>query len=137
MENRSWRTEYRGRLWIHASANSDAFLIKRYVECGADSPGGWRTSAILGCVDLVDVVPIESVHEHPLLEPIKNDPDHLWWTHIFGDYCWILANPAVLEKPIPTKGKLGLWKYSMDRNVEKLLVPRKDEFCLSCDAAAL
>lgn len=90
VENRSWSTNYRGPLLIHAGAKyrADASLPK-----GRQAPPRDELdfSAILGVVDLVDVV------------AGSRSP---WFT---GQYGFVLENPRALSKPIPCKGKLGLW----------------------------
>lgn len=90
IENRSWRTHYRGPLAIHAGAKveTDATLPRRV---RAPEAGDLVCSAILGVVDVVDVV--ES----------SRSP----WFH--GPYGLVLRNPRPLLKPLPCKGRLGLW----------------------------
>jgi len=35
-------------------------------------------------------------------------PDH---AHASGPWCWVLANPRRLPRPIPWRGAQGLWSY--------------------------
>lgn len=90
IENRSWYTNYRGPLLIHAGAGyrADVSLPK-----GRQAPPRDELdfSAILGVVDLVDVV------------ERSRSP---WFT---GEYGFVLKNRRALSKPIPCKGKLRLW----------------------------
>ena len=59
VENRSWPTQYRGRLAIHAGVNrkteaEDRFFIE---GLGIRVPGGLAGGVILGTVDLVGCEP--------------------------------------------------------------------------------
>jgi hypothetical protein len=90
IENRTWITKYRGPLLIHAG---DAY------NADAELPRGVRVpprddltfGAILGVVDLVDVV---------------EDHRSRWF---FGPYGFVLKNARAFAKPLPCKGRLGLW----------------------------
>lgn len=98
IENRTWKTNYRGRLYIHASQNLDR---DGYEWCTDHSL--WRVifsvnifeySEILGHVDLVNVV----------------EESYSPW--FFGPYGWVFENPTRIE-PIPSKGKLGIWSHKI------------------------
>lgn len=82
LENRRWRTKYRGPLLIHASK------VAGRIQC--DLPRG----AILGVVDLIDCVAIDDVAGQP---------------HAEGPICWRLANPRAFAKPIPYRGQMGVF----------------------------
>lgn len=91
VENRTWSTDYRGRLWIHASSIVDRSrpdLIEAVGGLGQLVPG-----AFLGYVELVDVV----------------RESHSPWA-IPGQFHWLLAKPVLLGEPVPAKGRLRLWE---------------------------
>jgi hypothetical protein len=96
VENRSWRTDYRGRLLIHASQTADKWAMGAYQEqaeeYGYDLPDEYPTGAIVGSVELVDCV---------------EQYDSEWFEGPIG---WILDKPEAFASPIPAKGKLGLWE---------------------------
>lgn len=99
VENRTWNTRYRGRLVIHAAANQpDEQGVRRWFakHLGIDVPQDIPRGAIVGAVDLVDVVPI--THE------LRGNP------FASGPYCWMLANATRDETPTPMRGKQGLWR---------------------------
>lgn len=119
IENRNWRTHYRGPLAIHAGKQFDmsesdfadytrglfgepwlgmATQFIRQYDCIGNEPRG----AIIGVVDLVDCLP-----SFRCRSPWKagDDPDY---------YCWQLANPRPLAEPIPYKGALGLFELPAD-----------------------
>jgi ASCH domain len=90
VENRSWRTNYRGRLGIHAGSRieQDALEVHGHL-LDEDLPLG----ALIGTVTLVDCV---------------DDSSSSW--AIPGDWHWILADAQPLARPRRMPGKLGLWQ---------------------------
>lgn len=104
VENRSWDTPYRGPLLIHASSHraSPGDLTAFRSEIASSSgmpmssvPSDFPRSAILGVVDLVDIV-------HGARSP---------WANL-GDRHWVLRNPRALEAPVQgVNGKLKLWRW--------------------------
>lgn len=84
--------------------------------------------AIIGKVDLIDVETADSLigRELPdLPRPTIFIPSlrEEWFVNekeeSFGDYSsnrfgWLLANPVMFDKPIPAKGKLGIWNYELE-----------------------
>lgn len=105
VENRTWRTKFRGRIYIHASM-SPAFIgsykgkIPLWDNLSWDKKTDLITSfqdrsAIVGEVDIVDCV--------------KNHPS-IW----SQDDCWnwVLANAELYKEPIlGVKGKLSFWDF--------------------------
>lgn len=86
VENRTWKTPYRGRIYIHASKigprpefaeipweeQSD---FKRMAMALFDLPGTRRTGAIIGSVELVDIVPVEWIDEMAADSTVDGLPD--------------------------------------------------------------
>jgi hypothetical protein len=93
VENRTWRTNYRGRLVIHAGSGIDREGMNEHGQLLANYPH----AAILGTVKLVDCV------QH------SASP----WA-IAENWHWLLADPRPFDAPIPAKGKLGLWTCEAD-----------------------
>ena len=87
IETRTWRTNYRGALAIHASARPYANL---------------PTGGILAVAWLYDCRPMEDA-----------DEDNACIERYEGAYAWLLANVQPLPL-IPCKGMLGLWKPPPD-----------------------
>lgn len=99
IENRSWTTEYRGPVVIHASATRQE--INRFLRGTNTLPEiDFTFSAFIGVVDLVDVL--------PLSEALESNP----WA--YGPYCWRVQNPRVFPRPVPAKGKLQLFEVPAD-----------------------
>lgn len=106
LENRPWRTHYRGPLLVHAG-KSKAWYADA-VEVWADAPPelpalpplpAWADlakGAIVGVVDLIDCVHADDYRG-----------DSLW----AGDeWLWVLANPRALAAPVPFRGALSLFE---------------------------
>jgi hypothetical protein len=97
IENRSWQTDYRGPLLIHAGKSSAEFATGQSYDSlmpGLPDIADLHFGAIIGLVNLVDCVPLEQVASSPWAE---------------GPWCWILANPRPM-KPVQWTGKLSLFQ---------------------------
>ncbi|WP_443945589.1 ASCH domain-containing protein [Pedobacter sp. AW1-32] len=126
IENRTWATKYRGRIYIHASSKL-AFdsMANQLTTDQLDAVAKHNlesypkniilsavkyclTSAIIGEVDIVDCV---------------LGHDSIWAEHSATDlrkgievevpvYNWVLANPVLYNQRIlNVKGALSLWEY--------------------------
>jgi len=87
VENRTWSTEHRGRLAIHAGRRLDPAIC---ATLGLD-PDKLVIGAILGTVELIEIV--------------TNSRSR--WA-MPGHYHWVLANPRPLDQPKPHMGKQTL-----------------------------
>src|SRR4051794_36148441 len=96
IENRSWNTQYRGEVAIHAGSNAKA--VDDFMELeipDATVVGSWFSfGAIIGIADLYDARPIS--------ESIRSDP----WAE--GPFCLMLRNQRLFRIPIPHKGRVNL-----------------------------
>jgi hypothetical protein len=101
IENRVWRTNYRGPLLIHAGkgrqllrgVNAGHEMLQRLLP-GLESLEDLRHGHLIGVVDVVDCVRVEDLA--PTL-----------WAE--GPFCWVLANPRPLPELIPWKGQQQLF----------------------------
>jgi hypothetical protein len=109
IETRSWKTTYRGRLYIHASSTK---IPKAYRENQAlmslvNNKELSYGNIICSC-DLVDCV--EMTDE--FIDDIrKNNNEYVTGIYAKGRYAWILKNIEILDNPIKAKGHLGIWNY--------------------------
>jgi hypothetical protein len=102
IENRSWKTNYRGELYIHASVKIDLhgiYWIKEnfkdlWFNEGLNRSGEWGSGAIIGKVELVDCV-----------------TEHTSKWYDGRGYGFVLKSAKKLKKPIIVPGKLGIWTY--------------------------
>lgn len=84
IENRTWKTNYRGKLYIHSSSK---------IDMNTNYNSTYINSAILGYVELIDCI---------------RDSKSKW--AIDNYWHWIIVNAVKFEKPILNiKGKLGIW----------------------------
>jgi hypothetical protein len=91
IENRSWSTDYRGPLLIHAGQQEAPDGFEQLEALGLVPPAELQTGGIVGRVELVDVV---RDHESP-------------WA-IEDHWHWVLRDPL----PLPFRaapGRLGLF----------------------------
>ena len=99
IENRVWKTRYRGPMLIHAGKSKRT--RKKDIESLDSSislPEEYEYGKIVGIVDLVDCIAIEAL------------PDSYRDQFATGPWCWILANPAKLEHPIEWVGREKMFR---------------------------
>ncbi|WP_298118084.1 ASCH domain-containing protein [Flavobacterium sp.] len=120
IENRTWKTNFRGRIYINASAKIDKNFHKilseeqRNVLRDTKEPYDiTHLSAIIGEVDIVDCV-----INHSSIWAEKTPFAQSGNQRFYPDkpiYNWVLANPVLYDKPIlNVKGKLSFWE--IDKN---------------------
>ena len=108
IETRSWKTNYRGELYIHASGKTLSKLAKNNEYLNAVIKNIDMNYGFIICkVNLVDCIYMDEA----FIENIKNNNDE-YNLGLFekGRYAWILEN-ATLVNPIFVKGKLNIWEY--------------------------
>ena len=113
IETRSWATDYRGYLAIHAAKRTPKYAaeyahfepfysaLKRHALYPDRLPSG----AIVAVCRLEDCMQITSTE---MLLSLKDTEIH-FGDHTVGRYAWMLGNFDRLEKPIPIKGGQRLW----------------------------
>lgn len=110
-ETRSWGTDYRGPIAIHAAKklHENESLIS-LLEIEADKiPLG----AIVAIANLTDCILMDQ--EFILKQSAFEQCLGLWEV---GRYAWKLENVRAIE-PIPATGKQGLWKWEYKRDWQK------------------
>lgn len=127
-ETRPWQTKHRGELYIHASAKvhfSDLELCRdsehfaRYIPDHTN--GILAQGAIIGKVNLIDIVTTESIRESLSAE------ERAFGDYRDGRYAWKCEGAMLLPEPIPAKGKLSIWDFDMDDTEELEDYPENDE----------
>lgn len=97
VENRTWRTDYRGELAILAGQSRQSLAASRELlaSLGLEPPAEELLpfGAIVCLVELVDVVPVADLAGDPFAT---------------GPWCWLLANARPLSHPLSCRGLLGL-----------------------------
>ena len=109
IETRSWKTSYRGELYIHASLkkiNKNDEHIIELLKLIPNVPMAYG-NIICKC-KLVDCIYMDE----EFLEQMKNNKcELLCGEYSLGRYAWILEYIEVLDKSIPAKGHLNIWNY--------------------------
>lgn len=117
IENRTWKTNFRGRVLIHAGMarqRSMQLLLttEQLIEKGkrldmykTDFDVSFPKGVIIGSVEIVGCV-----INHPSIWAEKSNEFMLQRGKPI--YNWVLANPIKFDKPIPCKGKLSFWDYN-------------------------
>ncbi|GCD10491.1 ASCH domain-containing protein [Clostridium tagluense] len=130
IETRSWKTNYRGEIAIHASKTINKegkesclknefleVLEGKYIIINGNNKiqYNFNFGNIIAIGDLIDCVQMKELYEdYAILENgMKVEGNEL----VFGDYtpgryAWILDNIHLLNKPIKVKRHLGLWNYN-------------------------
>jgi hypothetical protein len=118
IENRTWRTHFRGKIYIHASAKKVDVDFTTEQTASLFSNEIWNpeigfskdllvVSAIIGEVEIIDCV-----QDHPSIWAEKSDWQEVGWTEK-PIWNWVLANPVLYDKPIlNVKGKLSFWEFN-------------------------
>lgn len=113
-ETRSWQTKHRGELYVHAFAKfhfSDLELCyqsKHFNKYIPDPSNGILvTGAIIGKVNLVDIVPTESIRDS------ISEQERAFGNYSPGRFAWKCEGAMLLPEPIPAKGKLSIWEFMM------------------------
>lgn len=138
IENRTWRTNFRGRIYIHASAKwfdgadnlyglftpeQSEHLMSKLPFCPdfkkeAKKPDKLIRSAIIGEVDIVDCF-----INYPSIWAEKSEGVTAGYTFYYDEdvkpvYNWVLANAALYDKPIlNVKGRLSFWEFKNNSKI--------------------
>ena len=118
IENRTWNTNYRGRVFIHESKNIQMNLSDSQISELKKNPfinqiiilGKKKgSSAIIGSVDIIDCI-------------VGDKKNGVWAEYGFADNSkpimnWKLSNPILYETPIPAKGALSFWDSGLNEHI--------------------
>lgn len=103
-EFRSWKTNYRGKILIHAGKSLEQDMLIRFKDYNIKCNCGM----IIGEAELVDCILVDEKLEEKLK---KIDFKVYGRSNHVQKYAWKLQNVKKYDKPIPFSGKLGLWNY--------------------------
>lgn len=96
-EFRSWKTNYRGELFIHTSKIPDKSIKDFNFE--------YRYNEIICKVNLVDIIKLDE----EIGNKIYQENPKVYGKHNDG-YAWIIENPTIIQDHTKIKGRLGLWE---------------------------
>lgn len=103
-EFRSWKTNYRGKILIHTSQVLEKDMIERFKEYNLNYNCGY----IIGEAEIVDCILVDQEFNENLR---KINPLVYAKSNHVEKFAWKLEKVKRYDKPIPCKGKLGLWNY--------------------------
>ena len=120
IETRSWKTNYRGELFIHASKIPVQTLRDNILK-GVTKDMNLNCGNIICKCNLVDCVYMDE----KFIENIKQNPiEYSVGVYKIGRYAWILEDIELIV-PIPINGKLNVWnfdlKYELINNYKLIL----------------
>lgn len=131
IETRSWKTEYRGPILIHASKKKislkegmydlvdELCKIPGFMEAYKSLPYG----AIIGKVDLITTGVLCPPYEDSCGRKgmyfndkgaTFTDKELAFGNYSPGRWGWLLSDPVLFKEPIPVRGSLSLWDYDID-----------------------
>lgn len=103
-EFRSWKTNYRGKILIHAGMSLEKDMLKKFEQYNLNCSKG----SIIGEAELVDCILVDEDFKKKLLSidsTVYSKSNHN------ETYAWKLENVKRYDMPIYCKGRLGLWNY--------------------------
>ena len=120
IETRSWKTNYRGELYIHASMTkpSKSDLENNELMFLVENKGMNFGNIICKC-NLVDCIYMSK-------EYVENMKKNSYQEYICGDYeegryAWVLENVTPLKNLIKAKGQLNIWNYYNEFEIMDLM----------------
>lgn len=109
IETRSWRTNYRGEIYIHASIKKPEYGYKSEDFIKIADNYTYMPGYVLCKCNLVDC--IEMTEEY--IEKVKKNDytNYICGEYKVGRFAWILEDIEPI-KPFFVKGRLGIWHYN-------------------------
>ncbi len=119
IETRSWKTDYRGPLLIHASKGWQAWQAQLTRDAPFWMPFSlgstpkellpWNARGVILCqVFLVDCLRVEDV------KCGLSEKERAFGDYTDGRFAWMFEDLTPLKEPIPAKGSLGLWEFDLE-----------------------
>lgn len=110
IETRSWKTNYRGKIYIHASLKKVSKKDERVNNLVSLLENqDFKYGYIIAEATLVDCIYMDEDYLNKIKE---NETEYICGEYSIGRYAWILEDIKPLQNPIKVKGNLGLWNYN-------------------------
>ena len=100
-EFRSWKTNYRGKVLIHAGAGIDKEAMKQFKNMNLDFP----SKRIIAEVEIVDCLELDD----NLNKSIISENNIAYGSKYRTGYAWKLDNVKKIKSDKQINGKLGFW----------------------------
>lgn len=117
IEVRTWQSNYRGRILLHASNTVDKSALEVF-----QAPKAFETGSYLGAANLIYIIRLDERN----WDTLKGRHLNLWeYDPSVKHYGWVLEDVHRFENPVIGYGQLGLFNPS-----EKLLekIKTKNDF---------
>jgi activating signal cointegrator 1 len=120
-ETRTWKTDYRGPIALHAGTVFDATarnlcltpaLADLLRKAGYYNPRSLPRGQIIGTAVLADCIPTEKLRALSAKQRRLGDFNH-------GRWAWRFTDIKRLKRPLPAKGQLSLFNVDLDALPEK------------------
>ena len=113
IETRSFKTNYRGELFIHASGKKiDKSIVDNTFINNMIKDRKMQFGKIICRVKLVDCVYMD----REFINSINDTKEYQLGLYKQGRYAWIHDNVEIIE-PIIAKGRLNIWNYQGDYKI--------------------
>ena len=106
-EFRSWKTNYRGKILIHAGVGIDKEDMKKYKNMNLEFP----SRRIIAEVEIEDCLELNE----KLNKKNKKKKNIAYGSKYRTGYAWKLKNIKKININKEINGKLGLWNIDMDK----------------------
>lgn len=103
VELRSWPTEYRGWLWIHAGKQPDTEALEIFGLAARD----FRTGGLVGIAYLDSCEAIRTAAQWDRMRNDHRSPG----AFVVGVFAWRFVDVLGLSDPIVCRGELGLFRF--------------------------
>ena len=117
-ETRSWKTNYRGEILIHAGKKNmtnimrQTFFEAMYMKQAGVFNTEMITEAIIGKANLVNCVRIDEAMRELIRK--QHFDEYAFGYFSPGRYAWVMENPVLFDTPIPARGYQGLWNWEAE-----------------------
>lgn len=109
IETRSWKTNYRGEIYIHASKSPiEKKVYERKELMDICKNLKFNQGHIICKGNLVDCIYMTEEFINELKK--SNKTEYICGHYEVGRYAWVIKDIELIE-PILAKGKLGIWNY--------------------------
>ena len=102
-EFRTWKTNYRGPILIHAGKGIEKDALARVKKYNLDFPAG----RIIAKVNIIDCVKLDD----NLNDKLCSENRDVYGYNNHEGYVWILSEPEFVHIDEKINGKLGFWNY--------------------------
>lgn len=120
IETRSWKTSYRGELYIHASITEIAKHDKNDKELMSLIETKQLNYGYIICkCNLVDCIYMTKEYVENMKK--NNHQEYICGEYTEGRYAWILEDIKPLDNPIKAKGQLSIWNYYNELEIMELM----------------